>query len=471
MSGVDQQVGVDPLDDGAQVAVLGLGVTGRAVSAALRGRGYEVVAIEDRPTPEIETFADEHALTLIARPEESELSDALQGAAAFLPSPGVPENHPAFEIVTETGVPTISEFDLARWWDDRPIAAITGTDGKTSVTLLTVELLVASGISAAAVGNTETPLVAAIDDATIDAFVVEASSFRLAHSARFAPSAAAWLNFSPDHLDVHRSLDDYEAAKAKIWQDLPEDAIAVAPIDDPVVRSHLPSNRSIVSVTAESIDPETRDASERYGEVVGTMLVLDGEELIDVNELPRAFPHDITNALTAAALAQHLGATVDGIRAGFRSFELPPHRIQYVETIDGVEFYNDSKATVPHAVTTAIESFESVVLLAGGRNKGIDLKPMSDGGEKVRSVVAIGEAADEIEAAFDGVAPVVRADDMNDAIAKCRDAAAPGDVVLLSPGCASFDAYENYTARGDHFVSIVHTLAAKTKAKAEESPT
>ena len=149
------------------------------------------------------------------------------------------DSHGAFDEAAAHGVPTISEFDLARMWDQRPLVAITGTDGKTSVTMLTVAMLEASGVRAAGVGNTETPLVEAIDDPTVDVFVVEASSFRLGHSREFSPVAAAWLNFSPDHLDVHSSLEHYEQAKAKIWSSIPDDGLVVAPADDPVVLKHL----------------------------------------------------------------------------------------------------------------------------------------------------------------------------------------------------------------------------------------
>ena len=440
-----------PVTTGERVIVLGLGVAGKAVIRALRARGIDVTAIEDRSTEQTRLFASSHGCVLLEAPTTVELSKAFAGAVGFIPSPGVPEHHPAFGIARELGLRTLSEFDLASWWDDRPVAAITGTDGKTSVTLLTVAMLNASGVTTTDVGNTDVPFVEAINDPTLDAFVVEASSFRLGHSEHFAPKAAAWLNFSPDHLDVHSTLEGYEAAKAKIWSSLPENGLAVAPTDDDVVRSHLPADRRSVLV----------GLTEANG---ATAFVRDGHMIVDdttigaVADLPRTFDHDITNTMVAAALALELGATVAGIQTAIASYELPPHRIQHIATANGVSYYNDSKATVPHAVVTAVNSFPSVILIAGGRNKDLDLGELRDVSERTRAVVAMGDAAEEIESAFDGVTPVERAVDMDDALQRAAALAKPGDTVLLSPGCTSFDSYPNYGARGDDFIRAVHDL-------------
>lgn len=433
---------------GDRAVVLGLGVTGVSVARALRRRGILVRVVEDRPNSLTRSLAEELGAELVESPDEAALRAAFEDAAAFLPSPGVPESHAAFEVANAASVPTISEFDLARWWDDRPIAAVTGTDGKTSVTLLTVAMLEASGVSSTAVGNTETPLIDAIEDPGFDAFVVEASSFRLAHSERFQPAAAAWLNFSPDHLDVHKDLLSYERAKAKLWSSLPEGGLAVSPANDPIVRGHLPRDREIVLVAKAP-----GDGASAY--VENGRLWLRGVDLAGVDDLPRSFDHDLTNALVAASLATHLGATTAGIRAALASYEPPPHRIQFVAERDGVSFYNDSKATVPHAVITAVGAFESVVLIAGGRNKGLDLGELRSVADRTRAVIAMGDAADEVKEAFDGAAPVHEATDMEEAVRIAVSIAAAGDAVLLSPGCTSFDAYDNYGARGDDFIRIV----------------
>lgn len=442
-----------PLGPGNIAVVLGLGIAGRAAARALCARGIEVVAVEDRPTVDTETFADEVGCELVVNADRATYDVLFERAQCFVPSPGVPEHHVAFEAAKAGQVRIISEFDIAGWFDDRPIAAITGTDGKTSVTMLTVDMLNESGIRAAAVGNTETPLVTVIDSTEYEVFVVEASSFRLGHSESFAPTAAAWLNFSPDHLDVHKTLADYEAAKARIWSELPAGALAVAPANDAIVRSHLPQRNDIEVVIVATTPTEDATAFVDNGR-----LIVSGTDIGGVDSLRRSFDHDITNALVAGALALRLGATPAGIEAAIASYELSPHRIQFVATIDGIDYYNDSKATVPHAVNTAVSSFDSVVLIAGGKNKGIDLTELASSSDRIRAVVAIGDAADEVAAAFDGLRPVERSADMDSAVKTSAALAQSGDVVLLSPGCASFDRYENYAARGDDFMRAVHEL-------------
>ncbi|MBL8778371.1 MAG: UDP-N-acetylmuramoyl-L-alanine--D-glutamate ligase [Acidimicrobiales bacterium] len=435
---------------GAPLLVVGLGVTGEAVVRALLSRGHDVVVVEDRPTDEKRALAAALGVDLVAEPDEGALGALVAGSEAVLPSPGVPEAHPVFGAARSAGVPVRSEFDLAAAWDDRPLVAITGTNGKTTVTMLVTEMLERSGRRAVAAGNTEVPLVTAIDDPATDVFVVEASSFRLGHTERFAPAVATWLNFAPDHLDVHASLAVYEAAKARIWADQGPDDLAVANADDPVVAAHHgPARRVTFS---------TRD--DHGFHVAGGVLVTDeGIELVGVDALWRAFPHDVANALAASATALGAGASLDGVRATLTGFAGMHHRVELVAERGGVRFYDDSKATVPHAVAAALAAFDSVVLIAGGRNKGIDLSPLAADLGRVRAVVAIGDAAADVEAAFAGRRPVETATSMDDAVRRAAALAEPGDAVLLSPGCASFDWYSSYGERGDDFARAVHALA------------
>jgi UDP-N-acetylmuramoylalanine--D-glutamate ligase len=445
---------IEPLQAGDTAVVLGLGLYGRAVASALVDRGIMVTVVEDRPTDETASFAMGLGAGYLASPETDVLSGALRSCSAFLPSPGVPETHAAFGLAAELGAPIISEFDLARWWDERPIAAITGTDGKTSVTMLTVAMLQKSGICAVGVGNTETPLITAIDDPSTDVFVVEASSFRLAHTERFSPQVAAWLNWGPDHLDVHVDLEAYERAKASIWAALPEDGVAVATLSDPVVMAHVPGEHRVTTV-----------GDGGSAALIGDDLVVDGLVVATLSDLPRRFDHDITNTLTAAAIATELGATPEGMLSAIRTHEQLPHRIQFVATVDGTDYYNDSKATVPHAVVTALRSFDTAVLIAGGRNKGLDLAEIREADAHISAVVALGEAGPEIVEAFTGDKPIVSASDMTAAVRAARAFAEPGDVVLLSPGCASYDQYTSYGARGDDFIRVVNELAPRPESE------
>ena len=429
--------------------VLGLGATGQAVVRALVAHGERAVVVDDHPTPAGRALAAELSVELIEAPAAGALAALVARAGAVVPSPGVPDHHPVFAAASAAGVPVISEFDLAGRWDDRPLVAITGTNGKTTVTELTRAMLAASGRRARAVGNTELPLVAAIDDPAVDVFVVEASSFRLLHSQRFAPIVGTWLNLAPDHLDNHASLDAYIAAKARLWADQTSEQVAIGNADDPVVLAHLAVAPARHVTFGLGPTADCRLAA-------GRLVVGDGELLADVAELPRAFPHDLANALAAAASAVHGGGTVAGAHDALVAFQGLPHRVTLVGESGGVRWYDDSKATAPHATRAAVRAFPSVVLIAGGRNKGLDLRELADDADHIRAVVAIGEAGPDVAAAFDGVRPVRTATSMDDAVATAAALARTGDSVLLSPACASFDWYGSYIERGDDFVRAVH---------------
>jgi UDP-N-acetylmuramoylalanine--D-glutamate ligase len=436
--------------------VVGLGVTGRAVIRALTARGVAVVAVDDHPTAATAAAARSLAVDLLEAPSAEELDEALAGVDVVLPSPGVPDRHPVFASARARGVPVRSEFDLARRWDTRPIVAITGTDGKTTVTTMVTAMLEASGRQAVACGNTEVPLIEAIDDPETEVFVVEASSFRLGHTHHFRPRVAAWLNFAPDHLDVHASVEAYEAAKARLWADLDDDCVAVVNVDDPTVARHRPATVPSVGFgigrSGETV-PEAR--------VVDGLLIAPGSlELVALSELPRRLPHDVANALAASATALAAGAEPEAVRQVLRTFQGLAHRVQAVAEVDGVDWYDDSKATTPHATLAAVAGFESVVLVAGGRNKGLDLGVLASTVPPVRAVVAMGEAADDVVAAFAGSEVPVLAvrTDIDAVVAAARSLARRGDAVVLSPACTSFDWFGSYAERGDAFSAAVRRL-------------
>ncbi len=424
--------------------IVGFGVTGQAVAAVLIERGHLPVVIDDRPGPTANDAALAMGIELIAAPSEDELAEVVANATVLLPSPGVPDAHPVFIAAASTGLPIRSEFDLAHLWDDRPIVAITGTNGKTSVTMLVTAALEASGVRAEAVGNTPTPLVAAIGHSEIDVFVVEASSFRLAHSHCFRPTVATWMNFAPDHLDAHADLETYRRAKASIWSHLGPDAIAVANVDDATVIAAAPADA--VTFGVESGDWRVED-----GHLVGP----DGP-LLSIDRLARRRPHDLSNAACAAATALAAGATAAGVATALESFDGLPHRLAPVGEWNDVAWFNDSKATVPQATLAAVGGFESVVLIAGGRNKGLDMSELASAVPPVHTVVATGDAAEEIAAVFAKTsAAVLFGTSMAESVDLASEAASPGDTVLLSPACTSFDWYDSYSQRGDDFVELV----------------
>jgi UDP-N-acetylmuramoylalanine--D-glutamate ligase len=423
--------------------VVGLGVAGAAAARRMAERGWDVTVVEDRPTDASRARAE--GLRVVEAPASHD--DLVDAAEVLVPSPGVPIGHPAIQRALARGATVWTEFELAARWSDVPMVAITGTNGKTTVTTLVDDMLRASGLRSVAAGNTDVPLVDAIAD-DLDVVVVEASSFRLEFTETFHPQVAVWLNLAEDHLDWHPSMDAYAAAKARVWANQGVGDLAVANAEDPVVMAHLPAGG------VETFGLEAGDWRVEGGALVGP----DGVPLIGVDELWRSLPHDLTNALAASAAALGIGASEEGVRSALRGFRGLPHRLALVGDDGAVRFYDDSKATDPHAAAAALRAFGSSVLIAGGRNKGLDLSVLVAESDRVRAVVAIGEAGPEVAAAFDAHVPVRAAGSMDEAVATARDLAEPGDVVLLSPGCASFDWYTGYGERGDDFARAVREL-------------
>lgn len=426
--------------------VVGLGRSGASVARHLRDRGGKVVAVDDAPSAEAWANAAQLGIEVREAPDEDTLARLLAEADVVVPSPGVPEHHPVFALASAAGVPVRSEVELAFRWSRRPIVAVTGTNGKTTVTALVTEMLTASGVRAVAGGNIGLPLSDAVRR-DVEVVVAEVSSFQLRWTETFRPTVAVWLNLAEDHLDWHSDLASYVAAKARIWANQGKRDVAVANADDPVVMKEAAAVRSGVQTFGLSAPADWRVADGHLQGPAGRIL--------PVGELPRALPHDLSNALAAAAAATAAGARRDGVRAALRSFAGLPHRLTLVAEAGGVRWYDDSKATNPHAALAAVSGFDSVVLLAGGRNKGLDLSVLASGADRVRAVVAVGEAAPEVEQAFAPLRPVARAADMDEAVRAAAAAARPGDVVLLAPGCASFDSYGSYAERGADFARAV----------------
>ncbi|MEY2755723.1 MAG: UDP-N-acetylmuramoylalanine--D-glutamate ligase [Actinomycetota bacterium] len=443
--------------------VHGLAVTGAAVARQLLARGWDVVVSDDRGDDATKERAASLGLPLVVAPDADRVRSLVENSDMVCPAPGVPESHVVCQSALAAGVPLRTEIDLAYEWEQerpggaRPMLGVTGTDGKTTTTLLTAHLLGAAGIRAAAVGNTETPVLDVLDDDSVDAFVVECSSFRLHWTEHFRCESSVWLNLAPDHQNWHVSMESYEGAKARMWAHLRDGDVAIGHAADPVVMRNLrkveAAGRAVRTFGAEAADYR-RD---------GDWLVGPQGRLAAVADLPRSLPHDVTNSLAALAVcleARFPGLDAESLARGLSTFRHPPHRIEPVGEVDGVRWFNDSKATSPHAALTAIRGFENIVLLAGGRNKGLDLASLATESARIRAVVCLGESAAELVAAFEGVCPTVTASSMDDAVDAARSLATPGDVVLLSPACASFDWYPTggYPARGEHFTRLVRSL-------------
>ena len=450
----------------SQVAlVYGIALSGDALAHGLVRRGWTVVVADDKPTDEKRALASALGAELVGAPDGATIARLVRDADIVCPAPGVPETHEVIGAAQAAGTPLRTEIDLGYVWEQerpggpRPMLAVTGTDGKTTTTLLTAHMLDTAGVPAAAVGNTEVPLVAALDE-PVQAFAVECSSFRLNWVDSFRAEASVWLNLAPDHQNWHTSMDAYEAAKARMWAHRRPGDVAIGFAADPVVMRNLLAAGGVTRTFG------TADADYR---VEGEWLVGPQGRLAAVATMTRRLPHDLTNALAAAALVLESGiAGPDAVAEAVATFRHPPHRIEPVATIDGVEWFNDSKATTPHAALTAIRGFDRVVLLAGGLNKGLDLASLATERDRVVAVVGLGKDGAEVTAAFEGSCPTSLAGSMAEAVDLAAGYARAGDVVLLSPACASFDWYPDggYPARGDDFKRLV--LARASAEKEEE---
>ena len=451
---------------GRGVVVLGLGVTGEAVVRRLRAAGDDVLVVEDRPggAGYDERIAAVRAtgVEVVERPEPVALRGLLAGRDLLVPSPGVPEGHAVFAAARDLGVDVRPEVELAaERADARGVAlvGVTGTNGKTTVTTLLTAMLTASGIDAVAAGNIGTPLIDAVEtDAAV--VVAELSSFQLNFtSSRFRPRVALLLNLAHDHLDWHGSFERYADAKARVFAHQHATDLLVSNADDPEVQAR--AARAPGRHVAFSIAAHPGTVHERDGAIV------DPEGVVLARLPERALlRHDRANSLAAAAAAFDVGATRAGIEVALRDFERLPHRVALIGENCGVRYFDDSKATNPHATLAALQAFdEPVVLLAGGLNKDLDLSVLAGAAARVRAVVAIGTAAPDVERAFATTGrEVVQAASMRAAVTTAARLARPGDVVLLSPACASFDWYGSYAERGDDFAREVAQLVPQGAA-------
>ncbi|MCP9954976.1 UDP-N-acetylmuramoyl-L-alanine--D-glutamate ligase [Actinomadura madurae] len=457
--------------DGLPVCVAGLGVSGRAAARALAARGARVTVVDARDGEEQRG----HAAELEARGVAVRLGDGESlpaGTGLVVTSPGWRPDVPLLAAAAEAGVEIIGEVELA--WRLRPAGAapwlaITGTDGKTTAVRMLACMLTAAGHRALAVGNVGTPIVEAVGE-DHDVLAVELSSYQLHWSDSLAPRAAAVLNIAPDHLDWHGSMDAYVAAKAKIFA---PGCVAVYNADDATsaaLAERAGGVRRRAGFTLEVPRPGELGVVEEL--LVDRAFTADpareAAELAALADVRPFAPHNVANALAAAALARAFGVPPEAVRAGLRAFVPDPHRIQHVADVAGVAYVNDSKATQPHAAAASLAAYEPVVWIAGGLLKGLDVDDLvrSCAG-RLRGVVLMGRDRHRIAEALARHAPDVPVVDVPDTdtgamdrvVTEASGLARPGDTVLLAPVGASFDMFANYPARGDAFIASVERLA------------
>ena len=444
---------------GKKVLVVGLGKSGLAAALFLRRRGAQVTVSDVRS-------AEALAKDIPALLEEGIMVEAGgHGLLTFrrqdliVVSPGVPLDTPELAQVKRFGLPVIGELELAARFLKGKSVAITGSNGKTTTTSLLGEILEAAGFPTLVGGNIGVPVVALIEESTDETWsVLEVSSFQLESTEQFRPNIAVILNITPDHLDRHGTFENYALAKERIFAAQTAGDFAVLNADNDRAAAAAP--RSTAQVYWFSMEHSVeRGAWVQEGHIVyrpGKDAAT--ESIIPLTGIPLKGEHNVENVLAAVCAARLAGAPVEPIRRAIENFKAVEHRLEYVGTLNGVEFYNDSKATNVDATAKAIAAFNTPVhLILGGKDKNSDYTQLSDLlRAHVRAVYTIGSAAAKIESHLRGVVPLHSCETLDKAVSAAASAAHPGEVVLLAPACSSFDQFESYEHRGRVFKELVN---------------
>ena len=452
--------------------VVGLGKSGVASALFLKARGARVTVSDSKPQ---EQLGKEIPMLLdygIVVETGGHGERTFQGQDLIVVSPGVPVDAPPLVQARALGETVIGEIELAAQFFPGNIVAITGSNGKTTTTTLTGEILAAGGLVTVVGGNIGTPAISLVEQAKPETIaVLEVSSFQLETIQTFHPKIAVVLNITSDHLDRHHTLATYVDAKARIFENQNADNFAVLNADDAICADL--ANRTRAQVFWFSGKKEVKQGAYVHQ---GRILFRDSSgqrEIMQVAEIPLKGAHNVENVLAATCAGALLGCAPEKIRAAVRAFKAVEHRLEYVATVGGVEYYNDSKATNVDAAIKALQSFPANVhLILGGKDKGSDYTLLNDLlRRRVKRVYTIGAAAAKIEsqivAAKAGGPELVQAGTLESAVKRAAAVAEPGDIVLLAPACASFDQFRNYEHRGMVFKEAVQSLAAgaeKTRA-------
>jgi len=445
--------------NGKRVLVVGLGKSGVASAIFLKQHGARVTVSDtksgDELRNEIPALLD-HGITVETGGHGER---TFRGQDLIVVSPGVPVDAPPLVQARSLGETVIGEIELAAQFLPGPIVAITGSNGKTTTTTLAGEIMTSAGFPTLVGGNIGTPAISLAERAKPETIIVlEVSSFQLETIQIFRPKVAVVLNVTPDHLDRHRTFDVYVNAKARIFENQQGSDFAVLNADDPTCVSM--ATRTRAQVFWFSRQKEVQQGAWVHD---GNILFRDRtgqKEILQVSEIPLKGAHNLENVLAAVCAGALMGCAPGKIRQAVQDFKAVEHRLEFVATINGVDYYNDSKATNVDATIKALESFPANIhLILGGKDKGSDYSVLNDLlRQRVKRVYTIGAAAAKIESQIKGV-ELVHAETLENAIRKANAVAQLGDVVLLAPACASFDQFKSYEHRGQVFKDVVRGLA------------
>lgn len=450
------------IDSTTRVGVLGLGVSGMSGVRFLLDKGakifvsdfgsrdrYDEAVLADLAEKGVEFEFDGHSVAF------------LQQADLILAGPGVPLNSPLMEEIRRSGKDVVGELAIVAGEITEPVVAITGTNGKSTVTDLIEMVLSHSGKRTFKGGNLGTPVYdSCLEKEKYDALVLEVSSFQLDLSGAFRPNIGIWLNLTPDHLDRHGSIDGYKAAKMKLFRNQGKADVAILNDDDPFCTSCYADlgGRKLLTFGHDKSCSAVINPADK------TVTLTEEDEIYRLASTNLESLTGLMNSAAAVLAAKELGCSQKYVQEALEAYRPLRHRIEFVRELNGVRYYDDSKATNSGAVVAALSGTadKSVHLIAGGRDKGDDYSLMrSLVRAKVKQLILIGEAVELIAEALEGCVPMVRAVDMNDAVSKASEKSRCGDIVLLSPACASFDMFKNYGERGQAFIDAVHSLGDK----------
>jgi UDP-N-acetylmuramoylalanine--D-glutamate ligase len=436
--------------NGKQVVVLGLGISGMEAAILLQDQGAHVT-VRDNAAADQKVNARAEALR--TRGVTVELGKDIPTTTGFdlgVLSPGINPAAPLVRGLALARVPLFGELELAYRFCKCPIVAITGTNGKTTTTELVDRVLAAGGKKTKASGNIGTAFSSAVGgSANLDVMVVEVSSFQLEEIAEFRPQVSVHLNLTPDHLDRYKSMEEYEAAKWQIFRNQTAEDFAI--VNRNLRLPPMKAHQITISATGADADYQLLDG----------WLVARGERVLEQSRTNLIGPHNAENMLAALAVADIYAIPREATISGLCAYKPLPHRIEKVGVIKGVTFINDSKATNIDALEKALMSMTTpTILLAGGKDKGLDFSGLTKlVREKVKAVVLIGQMTGKLFTLWSSTVPCVKAATLADSIDKAQQLARPGDVVLFSPGCSSFDMFKDFEDRGDQFRALIQSRA------------
>ncbi len=442
-----------------RITVLGLGASGKAVAQLAHHLGAKVLASDSVSSASLQKTANIlKSLGVVV--ETGGHSPAVFEADLWVLSPGISQDTPVLRKAKQKNIPVVSEIEFASWFTSAPLVGVTGSNGKTTTVHLLAEMCQTERYHGRLCGNVGIPfseevLTDLVKPDPKRVYILEISSFQMEHIRHFKPYISVFLNLSPDHLDRYPSMEAYAEAKLSLCRNQDERDFIVYNLDDPYLTAFFKNH----SARKRPFSLKVKSGSTYF---LNNTKILDEEHatLIHLKELALPGRHNLANALAAATAAHILGISNRQIQNTLSNFGGVEHRLEKVSRINGVTYYNDSKATNVDAVKVALDSFTApILLILGGKDKGAEFSQLlPHTHNKVKEIVAYGQARDTISTAFRDAVRLEQASSLKEAVEICHRRAKPGDIVLLSPGCASFDQFRNYEERGRTFKSIVHSL-------------